>query len=82
MLEGFTRSFEPLEILSEGELETIHRGGLYTLENTGGSSISWQAGVDQTWGSLSVTAGTLSAGGSRTINLCIEPPLKIARFRG
>jgi len=35
MLEGFTRSFEPFEILSEGELETIHRGGLYTLENTG-----------------------------------------------
>ena len=35
MLEGFTRSFDPLEILSEGELEAIHRGGLYTLENTG-----------------------------------------------
>ncbi len=35
MLEGFTRSFEPLETLSEAELDEIHRGGLYTLENTG-----------------------------------------------
>lgn len=35
MLNGFTRKFKPLEIISQEELETIHRGGLYTLETTG-----------------------------------------------
>lgn len=35
MLKGFTRKFKPLEILSEEELETIHRGALNVLETTG-----------------------------------------------
>ena len=35
MLDGFTRSMSPLETLSPEELETIHAGGLFTLEKTG-----------------------------------------------
>ena len=35
MLKGFTRNFKPLEILSEGELEAIHRGTLSVLRKTG-----------------------------------------------
>ena len=35
MLNGFTRKFKPLEMLSTEELENIHRNGLYTLEKTG-----------------------------------------------
>jgi len=35
MLKGFTRKFKPLEILSEEELEAIHRGALDVLETTG-----------------------------------------------
>ncbi|MEA1964071.1 MAG: trimethylamine methyltransferase family protein [Candidatus Aerophobetes bacterium] len=35
MLKGFTRKFKPLEILTEEQLEEIHRGTLEILENTG-----------------------------------------------
>ncbi|MFC1950215.1 trimethylamine methyltransferase family protein [Chloroflexota bacterium] len=35
MLKGFTRKFKPLEILSEEEVEAIHRGTLDVLETTG-----------------------------------------------
>jgi trimethylamine--corrinoid protein Co-methyltransferase len=35
MLTGFTRKFKPLKIVSEEEIESIHRGGLYVLEKTG-----------------------------------------------
>ena len=35
MLAGFTRKFKPLKIVSEAEIESIHRGGLYVLEKTG-----------------------------------------------
>jgi len=35
VLDGFTRSMSPLETLSPEELETIHSGGLFTLEKTG-----------------------------------------------
>jgi trimethylamine--corrinoid protein Co-methyltransferase len=35
MLKGFSRRFRPLEILSDEELEGIHRGALYVLEKTG-----------------------------------------------
>jgi trimethylamine--corrinoid protein Co-methyltransferase len=35
MIEGFTRQFSPLNLLSEEEVEAIHRGALYTLEKTG-----------------------------------------------
>jgi trimethylamine--corrinoid protein Co-methyltransferase len=35
MLKGFTRKFKPLDILSEEEVEEIHRDALYVLEKTG-----------------------------------------------
>jgi len=35
MLKGFTRKFKPLEVLSEQELEIIHKGSLDVLETTG-----------------------------------------------
>ncbi|MEA1964073.1 MAG: trimethylamine methyltransferase family protein [Candidatus Aerophobetes bacterium] len=35
MLKGFTRKFKPLEILTEEQVEAIHRGTLEILENTG-----------------------------------------------
>jgi trimethylamine--corrinoid protein Co-methyltransferase len=35
VIKGFTRRFEPLNLLSEGEEESIHRGALYVLEKTG-----------------------------------------------
>ena len=35
MKKGFTRNFKPLEILTEEQIEAIHRGTLDVLENTG-----------------------------------------------
>jgi len=35
MLKGFRRKYKPLEVLSEEELEAIHRGALDVLETTG-----------------------------------------------
>ena len=35
MIDGFTRRYPPLELLTEEEVESIHRGALYTLEKTG-----------------------------------------------
>jgi trimethylamine--corrinoid protein Co-methyltransferase len=35
MLDGFTRRFPPLEVLTPEEVESIHRGALYVLERTG-----------------------------------------------
>lgn len=35
MLKGFTRSFKPLEILNEDQIEEIHKGILDVLEETG-----------------------------------------------
>ncbi len=35
MLKGFTRNFKPLEILTEEQVEAIHRGALDVLEETG-----------------------------------------------
>jgi trimethylamine--corrinoid protein Co-methyltransferase len=35
MLEGFTRKYPPMELLTPEEVESIHRGALYTLEKTG-----------------------------------------------
>ena len=35
MLKGFTRSFKPLEILTEEQVQAIHRGTLDVLETTG-----------------------------------------------
>jgi len=35
MLKGFTRKFKPLEILTEEQVEAIHRGTLNVLETTG-----------------------------------------------
>jgi trimethylamine--corrinoid protein Co-methyltransferase len=35
MIPGFTRKYPPLELLTNEEVESIHRGALYTLEKTG-----------------------------------------------
>jgi len=35
MLNGFTREFKPLEILTEEQVEAIHRGTLGVLWRTG-----------------------------------------------
>jgi trimethylamine:corrinoid methyltransferase-like protein len=35
MLAGFTRRFSPLNLLTEEEMEAVHRGALYILESTG-----------------------------------------------
>ena len=35
VMKGFTRKFRPLEILTEEQMESIHRATLDTLENTG-----------------------------------------------
>ena len=35
MLKGYTRNFKPLEILTEEQLQAIHRGTLDVLETTG-----------------------------------------------
>lgn len=35
MIPGFTRKYPPLEVLTPEEIESIHRGALYTLEKTG-----------------------------------------------
>ena len=34
-IEGFKRNFKPLEILTEGQVEAIHRGTLGVLAETG-----------------------------------------------
>ena len=35
MLKGFTRRFKPIDLLTDEEMEAIHRGALYVLEKTG-----------------------------------------------
>jgi trimethylamine--corrinoid protein Co-methyltransferase len=35
MLEGFTRRFPPIDVLSAEEIEAIHRGALFVLDTTG-----------------------------------------------
>jgi trimethylamine--corrinoid protein Co-methyltransferase len=35
MLQGFTRKFKPVDILTDEEMQNIHRGALYVLEKTG-----------------------------------------------
>ena len=34
-MKGFTRNFKSLEILTEEQVEAIHRGALHVLETTG-----------------------------------------------
>ena len=35
MLKGFTRNFQPLELLTEEQVEAIHRATLHVLDSTG-----------------------------------------------
>lgn len=35
MIKGFRRNYPPLEVISEEEVEAIHRGALFVLEKTG-----------------------------------------------
>lgn len=44
----------------------------YTLTNTGGSAISWSAGVTGNWISLSSTGGSLAAGASVNVTASIN----------
>jgi len=45
---------------------------IYTLQNTGGSSINWTASKIQTWVTLSSSGGTLNAGDSTTVTVSIN----------
>jgi len=44
----------------------------YTLQNTGGSSISWTASKGQAWVTLSSAGGTLGPGSSTTVTVSIN----------
>ena len=44
----------------------------YTLQNTGGTSISWTASKTQAWTTMYSISGSLSAGGSTTVDVLIN----------
>jgi hypothetical protein len=45
---------------------------IYTLANTGETTLDWSAGKSQNWVSLSATSGTLAAGDSTTVTVSIN----------
>jgi hypothetical protein len=45
---------------------------LYTLTNTGGTSINWTASKTQSWVTLSSSGGALAAGGTATVTVTIN----------
>ena len=64
---------------SDGLTSSGNQGGpfipsskIYTLANTGGSSINWTASKGQSWVSLSLTSGTLAAGANTTVMVSIN----------
>ncbi len=44
----------------------------YTVENTGGTGISWTAGKTQAWTTLSAVSGTLAAGATASVTVSIN----------
>lgn len=63
----------------EGLTATGNQGGpfnpsskTYTLTNTGGTPLNWQASKSQAWVSLDQAGGTLAAGGSTTVTVSVN----------
>jgi hypothetical protein len=69
-----------LTLLPEGGLSSSGTAGgpfsppsiLYTLTNSGSSSLSWTASKAQNWLSLSTSSGTLASGASTTVMVSIN----------
>lgn len=77
---GWTSPAAELSVLPlDGFLSYGPQGGsfsptsnIYTLKNTGGSSLDWTASADQSWVDLSSSGGTLAAGAFTTVTVTVN----------